>query len=90
MGSVRSRVDEVSTDREGDDMAQGSTGPAESDAAIQVPEQVSYRVKDERRGDVVLRHARLTGRAARPSAHRPVPSRPEPCTSGRARAPTAK
>ncbi len=62
MGSLRSRVDEVSTDREGNDMAQGSTGPAEYEAAIMVPEQVSYRVKDERRGDVVLRHARLTGR----------------------------
>ena len=43
-------------------MAQGSTGPAEFEAAIVVPEQVSYRVKDERRGDVVLRYARLTGR----------------------------
>ena len=43
-------------------MAQGSTGPAEFDAAIRIPEQVSYRVKDDRRGDVVLRHARLTGR----------------------------
>ena len=27
-----------------------------------MPEQVSHRVRDERRGDVVLRHARLTGR----------------------------
>ena len=43
-------------------MAQGSTGPAEFDTAIRIPEQVSYRVKDDRRGDVVLRHARLTGR----------------------------
>jgi hypothetical protein len=43
-------------------MAQGSTGPAEFEAAIRIPEQVSYRIKDERRGDVVLRHARLTGR----------------------------
>lgn len=43
-------------------MAQGSTGPAEFEAAIRVPEQVSYRVKDDRRGDVVLRHARLTSR----------------------------
>lgn len=43
-------------------MAQGATGPAEFDAAIRIPEQVSYRVKDDRRGDVVLRHARLTGR----------------------------
>ena len=43
-------------------MAQGSTGPAEFDAVIRIPEQVSYRIKDERRGDVVLRHARLTGR----------------------------
>jgi hypothetical protein len=62
MGALRSRVDDVSTDREGDDMAQGSTGPAEFDAATRIPEQVSYRVKDDRRGDVVLRHARLTGR----------------------------
>ena len=31
-------------------------------AGISVPEQVSHRVRDERRGDVVLRHARLTGR----------------------------
>lgn len=48
-------------------MADGTTGPADSnfDAAvfgIQVPEQASHRVRDERRGDVVLRHARLTGR----------------------------
>jgi hypothetical protein len=62
MGSLRSRVDEVSIDREGGEMAQGSTGPAEFDAATRIPEQVSYRVKDDRRGDVVLRHARLTGR----------------------------
>jgi hypothetical protein len=48
-------------------VADGTTGPADSnfDAAvfgIQVPEQASHRVRDERRGDVVLRHARLTGR----------------------------
>lgn len=43
-------------------MPQGSTGPAEFEAVIRVPEQMSYRIKDERRGDVVLRHARLTGR----------------------------
>ena len=50
-------------------MADGTTGPADSnyEAAVfgrrvTVPEQVSHRVRDERRGDVVLRHARLTGR----------------------------
>ncbi len=43
-------------------MAQGSNGPTEFEAVIRVPEQMSYRIKDERRGDVVLRHARLTGR----------------------------
>lgn len=50
-------------------MADGTTGPAESnyEAAVfgrrvTVPEQASHRVRDERRGDVVLRHARLTGR----------------------------
>src|SRR6185312_4536953 len=51
-----------STEREGDDMAQGSNGPTEFEAVISVPEQMSYRIKDERRGEVVLRHARLTGR----------------------------
>jgi len=50
-------------------VADGTTGPADSnyEAAVfgrrvTVPEQVSHRVRDERRGDVVLRHARLTGR----------------------------
>ena len=43
-------------------MAQGSNGPTEFEAVIRVPEQMSYRIKDERRGDVVLRHARLPGR----------------------------
>lgn len=50
-------------------MADGTTGPADPDfdaavfgPGITVPEQVSHRVRDERRGDVVLRHARLTGR----------------------------
>jgi hypothetical protein len=59
----------VTTDREGDDMAEGTTGPADPDfeavvfaGGVVVPEQASHRVRDERRGDVVLRHARLTGR----------------------------
>ena len=48
-------------------MAEGTTGPADPDFeavvfGITVPEQVSHGVRDERRGDVVLRHARLTGR----------------------------
>ena len=50
-------------------MADGTTGPADSNyeaavfgRGITVPEQASHRVRDERRGDVVLRHARLTGR----------------------------
>jgi hypothetical protein len=48
-------------------VADGTTGPADSNfeaavAGISVPEQASHRVRDERRGDVVLRHARLTGR----------------------------
>jgi hypothetical protein len=48
-------------------MAEGTTGPADPDFeavvfGITVPEQASHRVRDERRGDVVLRHARLTGR----------------------------
>ena len=50
-------------------MADGTMGSADSnyEAAVfgrrvAVPEQVSHRVRDERRGDVVLRHARITGR----------------------------
>lgn len=50
-------------------MADGTTGPVDPDfeaaifgTGITVPEQASARVRDERRGDVVLRHARLTGR----------------------------
>jgi hypothetical protein len=48
-------------------VADGTTGPADPDFeavlfGISVPEQASHRVRDERRGDVVLRHARLTGR----------------------------
>jgi hypothetical protein len=48
-------------------VADGTTGPADPDFeavlfGISVPEQVSHRVRDARRGDVVLRHARLTGR----------------------------
>jgi hypothetical protein len=50
-------------------VADGTTGPTDSnyEAAVfgrrvTVPEQSSHRVRDERRGDVVLRHARLTGR----------------------------
>jgi hypothetical protein len=49
-------------------MADGTTGPADPDfdavvdAGIAVPEQATHRVRDEDRGDVVLRHARLTGR----------------------------
>jgi hypothetical protein len=50
-------------------MAEGTTGPADPDfeavvfaAGVVLPEQASHRVRDERRGDVVLRHARLTGR----------------------------
>lgn len=50
-------------------MAEGTTGPADPDfdavvfaGGVVVPEQASHRVRDERRGDVVLRHARLTGR----------------------------
>ena len=49
-------------------MADGTTGPADPDfdavvdAGITVPEQASHRIRDEHRGDVVLRHARLTGR----------------------------
>ena len=50
-------------------MADGTTGPADPNfeaavfgPGIPVPEQASRRIRDEHRGDVVLRHARLTGR----------------------------
>lgn len=83
-------------------MADGTTGPADSnfDAAlfrpgITVPEQVSHRVRDERRGDVVLRHARLTGRG-RPTFCSPsraeqsgvVPLQPGSGTDGKVIYPT--
>jgi hypothetical protein len=50
-------------------VAEGTRGPADPDfeaavfgGGVVVPEQASRQVRDGRRGDVVLRHARLTGR----------------------------
>jgi hypothetical protein len=52
----------------GDDPTGGWLVPRQADAEVDLaaadrpPVQVPYQVRDERRGDVVLRHARLTGR----------------------------